>query len=392
MSKLKILLVMGYHAWGNTMGIPKVFFDFKKEYDRMGHHVDTLSYYDLYPKGQNKLARIFGPTFPELILKYLKKNAYQYDVIDANFECVPYPKKAFNYNGLLVFRSHGLPQVYQIYENIPPYKTVCDELQKNKKIKTRFGNLYRALDRKVGLKELNASIEHADVVHALNSHEYDFLLSEGVPKEKLVTLPNGLQDAYIKEAAKQEVCNKKNNISFLASWTHRKGIMELNQIVNDLSSQLQLDEFHLLGGDQPEKVVLKQFEESNFSKLKITPKFEQEALVSLLNNSKVGIFPSYVEGFGLAVVEQLACGIPVVAYHVPGPADILPEVDPSLLIASGDTKALCNKVVEILNMPEDVYKKLALRCKERAKFYSMSKVAESFLDVYKNHIKVLKKV
>lgn len=386
MSKLKILLVMR-HAWGNKMGIPKVFFDFKKEYERIGHHVDTLSFEDLYPKGQNKLAKIVGPTFPELILEYLKENANKYDVIDANFECVPYPKKAFNFNGLLLFRSHGLPQVYKIYENIPPYKTVLDNHRENIKIKTRFGNIYRALDRKVGLKELNASIEHADIVHALNSHEYDFLLSEGVPKEKLVTLPNGLQDSYISEANNQKVNNKKNTISFLASWTLRKGITELNQILNEINSNVQLDEFHLLGGDQPEEVVLKQFEENNFSKLTITPQFSQDDLISLLSNTKVGIFPSYVEGFGLAVVEQLACGIPVVAYNVPGPADILEELDPSLLIESGDLKSLCKKVVEILNMPDGDYEELALRCKERARYYSMSKVAESFLQVYKNNLK-----
>ncbi|GAA4816943.1 hypothetical protein GCM10023330_26980 [Litoribaculum gwangyangense] len=378
---------MGHHAWGNTMGIPKVFFDLKREYERIGHHVDTLSYYDLYPKGQNKLARIFGPTFPELILKYLKKNAYKYDVIDANFECVPYPKKAFNYDGLLLFRSHGLPQVYEIYENRPPYKTINDRLIKNIKIKTRFGNLYRFLDRKVGLKELNASIEYADIVHVLNSHEYDFLSSEGVPKEKLVLLPNGLQDTYIEKASSQELNNKKNNISFLASWTIRKGITELNQILNEINSQLPIDEFHLLGGDQPEKVVLKEFEANNYSKLKITPKFEQDELISLLSPSKVGIFPSYVEGFGLAVVEQLACGIPVVAYNVPGPADILGPLDSSLLIESGDTKSLCKKVVEILNMTDEAYEKLARRCKERAQFYSMTKVAESFLNVYKKHLK-----
>lgn len=385
MTKLKILLVMR-HAWGNTMGIPKVFFDFKKEYEQIGHHVDTLSFYDLYPKGQNKLARIFGPTFPELILEYLKRNAYKYDVIDANFECVPYPKEAFNYNGLLLFRSHGLPQVYEIYEKLPPYKTVFDEHYKNLKIKTRFGNIYRSLDRKVGLKELNASIEYADIVHALNTHEYNFLLEDGVPREKLITLPNGLQDDYILEANMSKVVNKKNCISFLASWTHRKGIMELNQILNEINSELPLMELHLLGGDQPKELVLNQFEENNYSKLKITPKFEQDELITLLSNSKVGIFPSYVEGFGLAVVEQLACGIPVVAYNVPGPADILEPLDPSLLIESGNTKALCNKVIEILNMPDDDYKKLAIRCKERAKFYSMAKVAGSFLDVYKKFI------
>jgi glycosyltransferase involved in cell wall biosynthesis len=352
----------------------------------MGHKVDTLSHSDLYPKKQNLLDKIIGPIFPELILKYLKKNASRYDIIDANFECIPYPKTAFNFNGVLLFRSHGLPQVYKIYEELPPYKKVLDDHRQKIKFKTRIGNVYRAVQRKVGLKELNASIKHADIVHVLNQAEHDFLLEAGVPKERLVMLPNGLEDKYIGEAFKASVENKGNNISFVASWTLRKGITELNEILNCIKSKIEVEELHLLGGDQPKEVVLKQFEIDNFSKLKITPEFEQTELISLLSNAKVGIFPSYVEGFGLAVVEQLACGIPVVAYRVPGPTEILEELDGSLLIASGDIESLTNKVVEILNMSESDYKKLATRCKERAKAYSMRKVAGQFVEVYKKSI------
>jgi len=382
MKKLKILLV-SRHFWGNNMGIPKVFFDFKHEYELKGHQVDTLSYEDLYPKGQSIFDKVVGPVYHELILKYLKINASKYDIIEANYKCVPYPKTAFNFDGVLLFRSHGLPQVYKIYEDIPPYKNVLEDHHESIRFKTRIGNIYRGIQRKVGLKELNASIEHADIVHALNGAEYKFLSENGVPKERLVLLPNGLEDKYIEEATALNVENKGNNISFLASWTLRKGITELNEILNTIASEVEVEEFHLLGGYQSKEVVLRQFKKENYSKLKITPKFEQVELIPLLSNSKVGVFPSYVEGFGLAVLEQLACGIPVVAYRVPGPTDILEELDSSLLIQSGDIDSLTKKVVEILNMPEAEYKKLAFRCKERAKVYSMRKVAEQFLEVYK---------
>ena len=385
MKKLKILMVMR-HTWGNKMGIPKVFFDFKQEYVKMGHQVDTLSHEDLYPKKQNLLDKIVGPVFPELILKYLKKNAFKYDIIDANFECVPYPKTAFNFNGVLLFRSHGLPQVYTIFEELPPYKTVLDKHHQKIKFKTRIGNIYRGVQRKVGLKELNASIEHADIVHVLNRAEHKFLLENGVSNTKLKLIPNGLEDQYIEKAFELSIENKTNTISFLASWTLRKGITELNEILNAVKSKIEVKELHLLGGDQPNEIVLRQFEDDNFSKLKITPEFEQVELISLLSTSKVGIFPSYVEGFGLAVVEQLACGIPVVAYRVPGPTEILEDLDESLLIESGDIESLSKKVVEILNMSESEYQKLALRCKERAKVYSMQKIATQFMEVYKNAI------
>lgn len=379
--KLSILLVMR-HGWGNKMGIPKVFFDLKQEYVRLGHHVDTLSYDDLYPKGQNIFDKIFGPLFPKLILKYLKRNALRYDIIDANFECVPFPKKDFGFSGILLFRSHGLPDVYKVFEKTNPYKAVLNRHKANIRFKTRIGNIYRAIQKKAGEKELLDSIYHADVVHALNSYEYKYLLNKGVPKKKLVLLPNGLENNYINTANKRIDNHKLNNISFLASWTLRKGITELNEILDKIKLRIGVDQFHLLGGDQPKEVVLKRFKEANYSNLKITPKFSQNELISLLSTSKVGIFPSYVEGFGLAVVEQLACGIPVVAYRVPGPTDILEDLDPSLLIKSGDIDGLVEKVVEILNMSEADYQSLALRCKQKSKAYTISKVARQFLEVY----------
>jgi len=37
----------------------------------------------------------------------------------------------------------------------------------------------------------------------------------------------------------------------------------------------------------------------------------------------VFVFPSRTDTFGLVNIEALACGIPVAAYPVPGPADII---------------------------------------------------------------------
>ena len=68
------------------------------------------------------------------------------------------------------------------------------------------------------------------------------------------------------------------------------------------------------------------FEFENRTLLNIVPTYNTLELNELLKNVKVGISPSYIEGFGLAIVEQLACGIPVVAYKVPGPKDILNQL------------------------------------------------------------------
>src|SRR4051812_32309751 len=102
------ILIISHGVICSTNGIGRVHLELMKEYGKAGHLVDKIDYSDFYPKGQNHLNKIFDETIEKKVLKYLKKNAAKYDVIDANSECINYPKEAFGFKGLLFLRSHGL--------------------------------------------------------------------------------------------------------------------------------------------------------------------------------------------------------------------------------------------------------------------------------------------
>ncbi len=383
MKPLKILFVL-QSPFCDTLGISKVHFDLKHAFENMGHTVDTLAFEDLYPNGQSAMSKILGPLFTVKIFNRLKVIAKEYDIIDANFNCIPFTKESFNFKGLLVYRSHGLQPLYRDFENREPFKTIFEDFDKtqNIKFKTRIGNIYRFLQKKVGNKELYDSIKYADFVHCLNLEEYKFLLKKGIPRDKLFVLPNGISDEFILKAGEIDVNIKPNIMSFVASWTLRKGITDLNTIVNQVQSEVIIKELKLLGGVEETSKVESFFQMENRKLLNIIPKYKPMELCKLLNNAKVGIFPSYIEGFGLAIVEQLACGIPVVAYDVPGPKDILSELDATLLIEPGNKEKFSKKVVEILNMPDAAYQQFSNNCKKRAKDYQMSKIAGDFIERY----------
>lgn len=388
MNHLKILLVL-QSPFCDTIGISKVHYDLKDAYEKMGHQVDTLSYNDLYPKGQSAVSKIMGPLFTTKIFKILKNNAKYYDVIDANYECIPFPKSSFDFKGILIYRSHGLQPLYREFEKKEPFRTILD-IEKSKKIKfkTRLGNIYRYLQKNTGDKELFASIKYADVVHCLNKAEYEFLLNYGIDKNKLVVLPNGISDAFILKASNLECKAKTNVISFVASWTLRKGVTDLNTIVNQIKSETSINELKLLGGVEEKSKIESYFEIENRIYLNIIGTYKSIDLPTLLKNVKVGVFPSFIEGLPLSIVEQLAFGIPVVAYKVPGPIDILTPLDPSLLIDAGDTVKFSEKVVEILNMSDAQYEHLSNKCKLRAKDFLMSSIASDFIMVYKKTVRI----
>jgi glycosyltransferase involved in cell wall biosynthesis len=48
-----------------------------------------------------------------------------------------------------------------------------------------------------------------------------------------------------------------------------------------------------------------------------------EELASAYRSADCFVFPSHTDTFGLVIIEALACGVPVAAYPVAGPLDIL---------------------------------------------------------------------
>ena len=110
----------------------------------------------------------------------------------------------------------------------------------------------------------------------------------------------------------------------------------------------------------------------------------------LLSGATVGAFPSYIEGFGFAVLEQLASGLPTVAYDVPGPRETLRILDDSFLVSVGSTENFSNKLVNLLNSHIVSYSNLTQHCIEVAAQFSWKIIARKNLDMYLQSIQTLK--
>jgi len=86
---------------------------------------------------------------------------------------------------------------------------------------------------------------------------------------------------------------------------------------------------------------------------------------------------SQYEGFGLVLVEALACGTPVVATDCPGgPSDILDDGEYGELVDVGDARGLADAMARTLEDPPDPD-----RLVERARHYDVDKVADRYAEV-----------
>lgn len=103
-----------------------------------------------------------------------------------------------------------------------------------------------------------------------------------------------------------------------------------------------------------------------------------EDLPALLSGAEVFVFPSLYEGFGLPVLEAMACGAPVVCSDTSS----LPEVagDAALLVSPTDTAALAAAMNQVLT-DGDLRQRLVLRGREQAAKFTWQRCAQTVLEV-----------
>lgn len=79
---------------------------------------------------------------------------------------------------------------------------------------------------------------------------------------------------------------------------------------------------------------------------------EDTDLPDLYRAADLSVVPSLeLEGFGLTVLEALACGTPVIASDTGGMAEILPDLAGDLLVSPGDIRALARRLTRAVEDP-----------------------------------------
>jgi glycosyltransferase involved in cell wall biosynthesis len=111
---------------------------------------------------------------------------------------------------------------------------------------------------------------------------------------------------------------------------------------------------------------------------------EQDDLPFLYNMAKVFVYPSFYEGFGLPVLESMACGTPVITSNVSS----MPEFvgDSGLLIDPNDISGIQNALSDLL-MNDQLRIELSGRALKRSKEFTWKETARKTLDVYRRVLK-----
>lgn len=199
------------------------------------------------------------------------------------------------------------------------------------------------------------------------------LLSFGFSDDKVVVIPNGLNIDFISKIP--EAKTQRSEVCFLARLNLSKGIYDLPKIWKGVTGKISSARLVVMGGGSSEeikklKVAFKDAEV--LDTVRVLGFVSEEEKYAVLKSSKVFVSPSHEEGFGIAVLEAMACGLPVVAWDLPVYQEIFKEG--MIRISLGDHEAFAAAVVNLLGN-EEKRAEMGQEAKSLAQEYDWEQVA-----------------
>lgn len=175
----------------------------------------------------------------------------------------------------------------------------------------------------------------------------------------------------------------------LAAARRRPVILYVGRLSQEKDLDVLFDAFHHLNrdgayqlhivGDGPLRARTERFARSTPGAVYVGPIPYGESLAARYTLADVLALPSRNETFGLAILEALASGLPVVAIDQGGPSSLL-NAQVGALAAPGDASDFAGKIAHVL-----ASRMSAAHCRDYAKqHFSWDKTFVKLLDIYDN--------
>ena len=368
---MKILLTIHHHLDPNS-GAAGVTLKLGKEYKEAGHQVSYFSFDNLPSKLPEIVKMII---FPYWLTVYLLTKKQPVDVIDASTgdSWLWTIFRRLRPNSILITRSHGLEHSLHL-ENL------AESARGNLKLSWKYPLYHGGLR----LWEVKTSVKNADLTMMLNSRDRTLALKEwGIPDQKLAIVPHGVSTESIDLIWEN---NAKSTdligITQIGSFIERKGIKYSIPALNNILNRFDNVKISFLGTGCAASKVLENFDPDVRHRITVVPNYDRATLPNLLKNYQIKVFPTLYEGFGLALIEAMACGLAPITTSTPGFMETIVNGQNGIIVPPRDSEAIENALEELI-CDRSRLDRMRLNAVNTTQAYSWENIARQNLDLYR---------
>jgi len=224
-------------------------------------------------------------------------------------------------------------------------------------------------------------LKFADRVIALTLAEKNHLQVLGLNRNKIEVIPNGID---FKDYEGLKNMDEGDIVAYVGRVDiNHKGLDTLIKAIPMVLKKVREARFIIAGPDWGDMESLKK----TASKLNVmervtfTGSVPRKEKIKIYAMAKLCVFPSNIEPFGIAILEAMSSGKPIVATNVGGIPELIKNGWTGILVPPRNPRALADAVSYLLLNPDEATK-MGERARAVARNYSWDNVVDKILRVY----------
>jgi len=291
-----------------------------------------------------------------------EKNVIVYSSSDLFWEVIP----AFFYK-LINKKICWIQVIHHIYPNW------------KKRPGNKIINLFGFFLQKFSLFFIKIKVDKIIVVNEIVKKQ---LQKIGFQEHKIFINSNGIDFEYFKTIHGNSICYDG---IFLGRLSHSKGIFDLIDIWKKVCQNIPEAKLVLIGGgeEKTKKILLEKIAYLGLKdNIDILGFLNDKQAHKILNSSKIFLFPSHEEGWGIVIAEAMACGLPVISWDLPVYKLVFENY--TIQIKENATDEFAKKIIKFLKN-DSSRNDFAQKGNDFIKKYSWKNVAQKEYEILKNN-------
>jgi N-acetyl-alpha-D-glucosaminyl L-malate synthase BshA len=230
------------------------------------------------------------------------------------------------------------------------------------------------------------SIEQSDGATAVSRFLKEKTLTNYNINKEIEVIPNFV-DTQVYKPMKDDCIKRRLAAKGEKILVHTSNFRQVKRVTDVIKIfdivQKEIQSKLLLIGDGPDRSECERLTRQLDLNDKVKFLGKQEGLVEILSCSDLFVIPSQSESFGLAALEAMACGLPVISSSVGGLPELVKHNESGFIAEIGDVERMAKYAIDLLTN-EKKYKIFSKNSRDRAvNLFDISKVVPLYEEHYR---------